>query len=259
MTVLDDIIFAKRQEVTALKTRLNVGNVKQMIKGLPATRDFFKALPRGKMSLIAEIKKASPSAGVIAARFEPTYLAQTYEGSGAAAISVLTDDKYFQGKLDYLKQAKDYTTIPVLRKDFIIDEAQVYESRIAGADAILLIASVLDDCQLNDYLKLARSLQMSCLLEVKDEAEAKRALATDARIIGVNNRDLATFKVEPRTAITLLARLPELKERTVVAESGLSTAEQVRELKAAGVSAILVGTSLMQSPDIGAKIRELLQ
>jgi indole-3-glycerol phosphate synthase len=258
MTVLDDIIFDKRQEVTALKARLNVKHIKQLVKGLPATRDFYKALPRGRMSLIAEIKKASPSAGLIAARFEPTFLAKTYEESGAAAISVLTDEKYFQGKLDYLKAAKDPTTIPVLRKDFIIDEAQIYESRIAGADAILLIASVLDDCQLNDYLKLARSLKMSCLVEIRDETEARRVLQTDARIIGINNRDLATFKVDFRTTKTLLSKLPALKERTVVSESGISTAEQVRELHEAGVSAILVGTSLMKSKDIGEKIRELM-
>jgi indole-3-glycerol phosphate synthase len=259
MTVLGEIIFDKRQEVTALKVRLNVKHIKQLLKELPATRDFFKALPRGRMSLIAEIKKASPSAGVIAERFEPTFLAKTYEESGAAAISVLTDGKYFQGKLEYLKEAKDPTTIPVLRKDFIIDEAQIYESRIAGADAILLIASILDDCQLKDYLALARSLKMGCLLEVRDEAEAKRALQTDARIIGINNRDLATFKVDCRTTRDLLSKLPELKQRTVVSESGIATAEQVKELKAAGVSAILVGTSLMKSQDIGAKIRELLQ
>ena len=258
MTILDDIVFDKRQEVTALKARLNLKHVEQMVKDLPPTRNFFKALPHGKMSLIAEIKKASPSAGVIAQRFEPTFLAKTYEESGAAAISVLTDGKYFQGKLDYLKEAKDPTTIPVLRKDFIIDEAQIYESRIAGADAILLIASVLDDCQLKDYLALARSLKLSCLLEVRDEAEAKRALQTDARIIGINNRDLATFKVDFRTTKNLLARLPELKKRVVVSESGIASAEQVKELHAAGVSAILVGTSLMKSPDVGAKIRELL-
>jgi len=258
MTVLDDIIFDKRQEVTALKARFNLKNVKQLVGGLPATRDFFRALPRGRMSLIAEIKHASPSAGVIADRFGPTYLAQTYELNGAAALSVLTDEKYFRGKLAYLKEAKDATTIPVLRKDFIIDESQIYESRIAGADAVLLIAAVLDDCQLQDYLALARSLKMSCLVEVRSEAEADRVLQTDARIIGINNRDLATFKVDCRTTLDLLAKLPALKERTVVSESGLATAGQVKELYAAGVSAILVGTSLMQSPDIGAKIREIM-
>jgi indole-3-glycerol phosphate synthase len=259
MTVLDDIIFDKRQEVAALKTRLNLDHVKQLAKDLPSTRDFFRALPRGRMSLIAELKQASPSAGVIAERFVPTFLAKTYEESGAAALSVLTDEKYFQGKLAYLKEAKDPTTIPVLRKDFIIDEAQIYESRIAGADAILLIAAVLGDGQLSDYLGLAHDLKMSCLVEVRDEAEAARVLQTDARIIGINNRDLKTFKVDFHTTKNLLSQLPALKERVIVSESGISNAEQVKELRVAGVSAILVGTSLMKSKDIGAKIRELLQ
>lgn len=258
MTVLDDIIFNKRQEVTALKARLNVEKVKAMVKQLPAPRNFLKALPHGRLSLIAEIKQASPSSGLIAGHFEPAYLAKTYEENGAAALSVLTDGKFFRGSLDDLKAAKDPTTIPVLRKDFIIDEAQIYESRIAGADAVLLIAAVLDDCQLNDYLKLARSLKMSCLVEVREAAEAERVLKTDAKIIGINNRDLATFKVDLQTTFDLLAKYPELKKRIVVSESGIAAAEQVRELKTAGVSAILVGTSLMKSPDIGAKVRELM-
>jgi indole-3-glycerol phosphate synthase len=258
MSVLDDIILDKRQEVAALKTRLNVKTIQQLVKELPATRDFYKALPRGKMSLLAEIKKASPSTGVIASHFEPTYLAQTYQESGAAAISVLTDEKYFQGKLAYLTEAKDPTTIPILRKDFIIDAAQIYESRIAGADAILLIAAVLDDGQLNEYLRLAHALKMCCLVEIRDEKDARRVLRTDARIVGINNRDLATFKVDLNTTKNLLSKLPALKERVVVSESGISTAAQVKELHAAGVSAILVGTSLMRSQDVGKKIRELM-
>jgi len=258
MTVLDDIIEDKRQEVTALKARFNLASVKQLVKQLPPTRDFLKALPRGRMSLIAEIKKASPSAGVLAGHFDPASLAKAYEESGAAALSVLTDEKYFQGKLEYLKAAKDPTTIPVLRKDFIIDETQIYESRINGADAILLIAAVLGPEQLKKYLDLAHSLKLACLVEVRDAAEAEAVLGTGARIIGINNRDLKTFQVACRTTLDLLGKLPELKQRIVVSESGIHSAEQVRQLKAAGVSAILVGTSLMTSPDIGAKIRELL-
>jgi len=258
MTVLDDIIEDKRQEVTALKARFNRTAVKKLVAQLPPTRDFLKALPRGRMSLIAEIKKASPSAGVLAARFEPASLAEAYEESGAAALSVLTDEKYFQGKLEYLKAAKDPTTIPVLRKDFIIDETQVYESRVNGADAILLIAAVLAPEQLNSYLQLAHSLELGCLVEIKNESEAEAVLRTDAKIVGINNRDLKTFKVDFQTTLNLMKKFPELKKRIVVSESGIGSAEQVRELKAAGVSAILVGTSLMQSPDIGAKIKDLL-
>lgn len=258
MTVLDDIIFDKRQEVTALKARFNPGRIKGLLKELPAPRDFLKALPRGRMSLIAEIKRASPSAGVLAPHFDPASLAKTYEESGAAALSVLTDEKYFSGKLEDLKAAKDPTTIPVLRKDFIIDEAQIYESRIGGADAILLIAAVLSPEQLKNYLELAHSLKLDCLVEIRDRAEAETVLKTEARIVGINNRDLRTFRVDCRTTLGLLGEFPELKRRVVVSESGLASAGQVRELRAAGVSAILVGTSLMTSPDIGAKIRELL-
>jgi indole-3-glycerol phosphate synthase len=250
MTVLDDIVFNKRQEVTALKVDF---------KEPPPTRNFLKALPKGEISLIAEIKKASPSAGIIAERFEPVTLAKTYEKSGAAAISVLTDEKFFQGKLDHLKAAKDSTTIPVLRKDFIIDEAQIYESRIAGADAILLIARILTDEQLNTFLALAHSLNLSCLVEVHDEKELERVLKTKAEIIGINNRDLDTFKVDLQTTFSLLDKYPELKKRIVVSESGIDSAEQVKQLKAKGVSAILVGTSLMKSRDIGAKIRGLME
>ncbi len=258
MTVLDDIIFDKRQEVTALKARFNLASVKQLVKQLPPPRDFLKAFPRGQMSLIAEIKKAAPSSGVLAQHFEPASLARAYEESGAAALSVLTDWKYFQGKLEYLKAAKDPTTIPVLRKDFIIDETQIYESRINGADAILLIAAVLTPDQLGSFLKLAHSLKLQCLVEIRDEAEAEAVLKTEARIVGINNRDLKTFQVDIRTTMDLLAKYPELKQRLVVSESGIHSAGQVRQLKAAGVSAILVGTSLMTSPDIGAKVRELL-
>lgn len=257
-TFLDEIVFNKRQEVTALKVRLNTQNIRKLLKGLPPPRDFAKALPKGKFSLIAEIKKASPSAGVIAEKFEPASLAKTYEASGAAAISVLTDEKFFQGRLAYLKTAKDSTTIPILRKDFIIDEAQIYESRLAGADAVLLIARLLADEQLNVFLELAHSLKLSCLVEVHNANELERALKTKARLIGINNRDLDTFKLDLKTTFKLIEKYPELKKRIVVSESGIESAKQVKQLRAAGVSAILVGTSLMKSRDIGAKIKELV-
>ena len=249
---LDEIIANKRREITNLK-------VCPDLEGLPRTRDFLQALTKGKLSLIAEIKKASPSAGVIAEKFEPIYLAKVYEESGAAAISVLTEEKFFQGKLEHLKQAKESTTIPVLRKDFIIDEKQIYESRVAGADAILLIVRILTDEHLNSFLKIAQALHMQCLVEVHSEKEAERALKSGAQVIGINNRDLDTFKVDFKNTLRIIERLPELKKRTIVSESGISSAEQVKELKAAGVSAILVGESLLKSRDIGAKIREMMQ
>ena len=167
--------------------------------------------------------------------------------------------KYFQGKLEDLKEAKDSTTIPVLRKDFIIDEAQIYESRVAGADAVLLIARVLSDEQLVKYLDLAHALGLGCLVEVHDAPELERVLKTKAKMIGINNRDLDTFKVDLQTTVKLMDNYPGLKEKIVVSESGIESAEQVKLLRAKGVSAILVGTSLMRSRDIGAKIRELLK
>jgi indole-3-glycerol phosphate synthase len=255
---LDDIIFNKRQEVTTLKVRLNIPKIKQIIKELPRPRNFLKALPKGKLSLIAEIKKASPSAGVIAQKFEPVYLAKVYEESGAAALSVLTDEKFFQGKLEHIKEAKESTTIPVLRKDFIIDESQIYESRVAGADAVLLIVRVLSDEQIEDYLNLAQSLKMKCLVEVHDERDLERALKAEAELIGINNRDLDTFQVDFNTTLDLMGKYPELKEKIVVSESGIQSADQVKALREKGVSAVLVGESLLRSPDIGAKVKELM-
>lgn len=253
--ILDDIIFNKRQEVTALKVHLNVEKVKKVIKELPRPRKFLSA---SRFSLIAEIKKASPSAGVIVERFNPTSLAKAYEEAGASALSVLTDEKFFQGKIEHLKEAKDSTTVPVLRKDFIIDESQIYESRVAGADAVLLIVRILTDEQLEGFADLARALKMRCLVEVHDENEAERALRAEAEIIGINNRDLDTFKVDPNTTPRLMEKFPELKERIVISESGIDSAAQVRALREKGVNGILVGESLLRSGDIGAKVRELL-
>ena len=256
---LDDIIFNKRQEVTALKVRLNIAKVKKLIKELPRPRDFRKIFAPGKLAVIAEIKKASPSAGVISDKFEPVYLGGLYEQSGAAAISVVTDEAFFLGRLDYIKEVKDSTTIPILRKDFIIDESQVYESRLAGADAVLLIARVLTDEQLEDFSALAGSLKMKCLVEVHNEPELERALKADAEIIGINNRDLETFRVDPGTTLRIMDKYPELKERPVVSESGIESAAQVRALREKGVAGILVGESLLRSADIAAKIKELME
>jgi len=255
--ILDDIVFNKRQEVTALKVRSDTEKLKREIKALPPTRNFLKAFPKGRLSLIAEIKKASPSAGMIVERFNPTYLAKAYEEGGAAALSVLTDEKYFQGKLEDIKKAKDSTTIPVLRKDFIIDQSQVYESRVGGADAILLIARILTEEELKNLYGLAKDLKLRCLVEVHNEEEVEKALRLGAEIIGINNRDLETFTVDFNTTLRLMDKYPELKNKTVVSESGIASADQVKALKEKGVSAILVGESLLRSKDIAAKIKEL--
>lgn len=253
--ILDDIIFNKRQEVTSLKVQLSGKDLRKLVKGLPKPRKFFK---KGKFSLIAEVKKASPSAGIIREDFDPIYLAKVYEESGASAVSVLTDEKFFQGKLDHLKAAKESTTIPILRKDFIIDEAQVYESRIAGADALLLIARVLNDPELDQLIKLAEELGMQALVEVHSAEEVARVLKTKAKIIGINNRDLDTFEVDLQTTVNLIKKFPKLKDRIVISESGILTCKHVETLKKAGVDGVLIGESLLRSKNIPAKIGELI-
>ena len=255
--ILDDIIFNKRQEVTVLKARLSGKDPGKLVKGLPKPRNFIKAFRKGKFSLIAEIKKASPSAGVIREDFDPITLAKVYEESGASALSVLTDEKFFQGKLPDLEFAKQSTTIPVLRKDFIIDEAQVYESRIAGADALLLIARILNDSELNKMIELTKELGMQALVEVHNAEEVERVLKAGAKIIGINNRDLDTFKVDPQNTVDLIKKFPKLRDRIIISESGIFTHEHVETLKKAGVDGVLIGESLLRSKNIPAKIREL--
>jgi indole-3-glycerol phosphate synthase len=256
--ILDEIIRNKRQEVSLLRMRFSGKNLDELIKALPKPRDFADAFKKGKFSLIAEIKKASPSAGLIRQDFEPITLAKTYEESGASAISVLTDQKYFQGKLEYLKAAKESTTIPILRKDFIIDEHQVYEARIAGADALLLIVRILDDEKLNGLLKLTEKLGMQALVETHNAEEVERALKTKAKIIGINNRDLDTLRIDLQTTIQLMEGFPQLKERVVISESGIVSNEDVEKLKAAGADGVLIGETLLKSKNIGEIIRELM-
>ena len=254
--ILDDIIFDKRQEVTALKIKLRHIDFKKLIKTTSPAKDFLSAVSR-PVSLIAEVKKASPSAGVISEDFDPVKTAKEYEKAGASAISVLTDQKYFQGSIEDLKKVVRAVCIPVLRKDFIIDEDQIYEARMSGADAILLIAAVLNDAQLLQFIKITRNLGMRAVIEVHDEEEMERALRTPARIIGINNRDLKTFEVDLQTTVRVAARVPQKRIVTLISESGIKTAADVLLVKEAGVSAILVGEELMRQKDIPGKIREL--
>jgi indole-3-glycerol phosphate synthase len=256
--LLAEIVANKHREVAALKAHFHVEKVAKACQALPAPRDFSRPFGRGKFALIAEIKQSSPSAGIIVNKFEPVFLAKQYEEAGAGALSVLTDAQYFGGKLNHLKEVKDPTTIPVLRKDFIIDAAQIYESRVAGADAILLIVRLLSDAQLAEYLDLARELQLSCLVEAHDEREVERALHSSAEIIGLNNRDLDTLQVDLQTSHRLLDKYPELKARIVISESGIKTGEEAASLREKGVSGLLVGESILRSGDIAAKIEELL-
>ena len=272
MTILDTIVEEKKREVARLAQRsLSVADLRAALEARGGRRDFAGALrkPRsGPVALIAEVKKASPSAGVIRPDFDPVRIAREYEAAGASCLSVLTDRKFFQGSLDYLKQIRAAVDLPLLRKDFIIDERQILEAIEWGADAILLIVAILSDAQLNRFHALATGAGLAALVEVHDEAELDRALNAGAELIGVNNRNLKTFKVDLATTERLAARLcssplithhaSRITPALLVAESGIHTRADIERLAKCGAQAILVGESLMKRADIGAKTRELL-
>ncbi|MBF0387652.1 MAG: indole-3-glycerol phosphate synthase TrpC [Candidatus Omnitrophica bacterium] len=218
---------------------------------------FKKAISRpGVINLIAEIKKASPSKGVIRPDFDPLGLAKAYQDSGAAAFSILTEEDYFLGKTAYLKQVSDEFQVPSLMKDFVIDELQLFDARFCGASAVLLIVAILDDDRLKAFIARAHELDLDCLVEVHDEPELARALAAGAEIIGVNNRDLRTFAVSLTVSERLIPMIP--KDRVIVAESGISTPEQVRRLKDLGANAVLIGETFMRERDIARKVKEVM-
>ena len=263
--ILDQIVAHKRLEVARLPVRrIAPGILREAVIRQGPRRDFMGALRHpmsGDVALIAEVKKASPSAGLICKDFDPVRIAQEYEASGASCLSVLTDEKYFQGSLEYLKQIRRSVKLPLLRKDFIIDERQILEAIEWGADAILLIVALLDDQQLVHFQSLATAAGLAVLVEVHDEAELDRAVAANARLVGVNNRDLKTFNVDLATTERLAAKLwstPSGKERFLVAESGIHTRADVNRLRHCGAGAILVGESLMRGGDIRCKAAELL-
>jgi indole-3-glycerol phosphate synthase len=264
--ILKQILADKRVEVEQRKKTVSVERLKEQVKNLPKCRNFHKAAaktnPRG-INVIAEVKKASPSAGLIREDFDSVAIAKIYESCGADAISVLTDEKYFQGRLEYLTQIKEAVSVPVLRKDFIIDEYQIYEARAAGADAILLIADAFEptDGKILDLMILAAELTLSTLLEVHSVESLMRARSligfpkAHYSIIGINNRDLETMKVDLNTTL----RLAELAGETggLVAESGIQIRQDVEKIQEAGATAVLVGEILCKSPDIRAKFKEL--
>jgi indole-3-glycerol phosphate synthase len=231
-----------------------------VISGLPATRGFAFALERtageSRTAIIAEVKKGSPSKGVIRADFDPLKIAATYAENGAACLSVLTESRFFLGELSYIPSIRRIVNIPLLRKDFIFDPYQIFEARVAGADAVLLIAAMLDISPMRDLLSQAGELGLDVLLEVHDEREMETALLTDCGLIGINNRNLRTFETSLSTTERLAKLVP--KDRLIVAESGINTREDVMRLSRAGARAFLIGESLMREPDIGAKLRELL-
>ncbi len=256
-TILDKIVADKQREVAAAKLRVPEEQLREALSAAPPVRDFFAALDgRGTIRLIAEVKKASPSKGVIRADFRPVEIARTYQRHGAACISVLTDGPYFQGSLDYLRQIRAAVELPVLRKDFIIDPYQVIEARAAGADAVLLIAECLDDRQLRLLHEAIVSLEMTPLVELYEPANLPRVLAAGARLIGINNRDLRTFEVDLEHTIRLRREIPPGKR--VVGESGIRNRADAELLQEAGVNAMLVGETLMARSDIGAAVDELL-
>ncbi len=256
-TVLDRLIANKREEVANVKKRLDLETLKSSIDAAPEVRDFLGAL-RGysEIRLIAEVKKASPSKGLIRPQFVPVDIARAYELGGAAAISVLTDEPFFQGRLDYLTQIRQSVSIPVLRKDFILDEYQIYEARVAGADAVLLIAECLPGDELERLYSIIGSLGMTALIELYEPANLDRVLATGTKLVGVNNRDLNTFAVDLEHVIRLRTKIPE--DITLVAESGIFTFTDSVKLHRAGINAMLVGESLMRQQDVRQAVVNLL-
>ena len=256
-TILDDIVETKRQEIASARLRLPIEELEAQALEAPPVRDFRGALVGpGPIQLIAEVKKASPSAQVIRADFDPIAIARTYQAHGAACLSVLTDVNYFQGHLSYLARIRASVAIPILRKDFLIDEYQVVEARMAGADAVLLIAEILDDEKLATLLRLARRWGMAALVEFHDPINLPRVLASGADLIGVNNRDLRRFTTDLDLTLRLRDQIPS--DVVLVSESGIRTRSDVDRLEAAGVSAILVGETLMRADDIGLAVERLL-
>jgi indole-3-glycerol phosphate synthase len=265
MTILDTIVEHKKQEVARLPaTAVTLEQLNAAIQTRGEVRDFARALTRpkhGSVALIAEVKKASPSAGVICPDFDPVRIACDYEAAGADCLSVLTDTQFFQGSLQFLKAIRAAVSLPLLRKDFIIDARQIEESIRWGADAILLIAAILTNEQLRQFHGLTREAGLSVLVEVHDEIELDRALAINAGLIGVNNRNLRDFTVDLATTERIAAklhRLPQAQGTLLVAESGIHTHHDIRRIAACGAQAVLVGESLMRHADIPAKVRELM-
>ena len=257
--ILNKIIAVKHEEIAAAQRRLPLSVIRADAESRVLTRDFEGALREkiaaGDPAVIAEVKKASPSKGVIRADFIPADIAQSYAEGGAACLSVLTDKQFFQGSVDYLKQARASVGLPVLRKDFIVDPYQVYESRAMGADCILLIAAALDDGQMAALEAIAFDLDMAVLVEVHDGAELQRALKLRTPLVGINNRNLRTFEVTLDTTLSLLADVPD--DRLLVTESGILVQEDVERMREAGVNAFLVGEAFMRAEEPGQALADL--
>ena len=257
--ILRKILHRKAEEVAERSRQVPLTDLSQRVQAAGQVRPFLEAIrarmDRGDAAVIAEVKKASPSKGVLREAFDPAEIAASYETGGATCLSVLTDRDFFQGKDEYLQSARSACALPVLRKDFTIDEYQVYEARAMGADCVLLIVAALGDAQLRELAGLAAHLDMDALVEVHDEDELDRALELDVPMVGINNRNLHTFETHLDTTLELLTRVPE--SRIVVTESGIHTPEHVAMMREHGVHAFLVGEAFMKAPDPGAKLRAL--
>lgn len=254
--ILDKIYSHKLKEVEEAKKLVSIESLKERCKGSPQTGKFGRAIRRDDgIKFIAEVKKASPSAGIIREDFNHVNIAMKYEAGGASAISVLTDKEFFMGNIRYLSEIKELVNVPVLRKDFVIDPYQIYEARAAGADSILLIARILTKEQIDTFLALAHELEMECLVEVHDKDELEKVMETEAAIIGINNRNLDTLETNLETTFQLYTLIPEGK--IIVSESGIKTRADILKLEEAGIDAILIGETLMRSKDIFLKTKEL--
>jgi len=257
MKILDDIIDYKKLELIHRKEQLPISKIRSDIEKMPAPRDFKSAISKpNRINLIAEIKKASPSAGEIVENFNVEEIAKQYEEAKADAISVLTETKYFQGDIFHIDLVRQVSELPVLRKDFIVDEYQIFESRYFGADAVLLIAAVLDIEKAKKFLKIVNELNLSAIVEVHSDDELKTVLETDAEIIGINNRNLSNLTVDINTTLKLKEKIPG--DKIIISESGIKTKQDIKKLKSVGINAVLIGEHFMRSQDIKKSVAELL-
>ena len=257
MVSLKEILRTTRKEIEKRKLNLPLEKLKARFKNPPPIRSLQKALVNSKgIALIGEVKKASPSAGLIRKEFFPENLAQCYEKNGAVAISVLTEEKFFKGNLSYLSKIREKVNVPILRKDFILDEYQIWESRCFGADVILLIVSILNNEEIKRFSRISQALQMEILLEIHSQEEWRRISGLPGKLIGINNRDLKNLEIDLHTTFKLVPLIP--KDRIIISESGIKNREDVLDLEKAGIKGILVGETIMKSDDIAKKIRGLL-
>jgi indole-3-glycerol phosphate synthase len=260
--ILDKIILSKKEGIKRNKEVIPLEEIQRLIPNLPPTKDFKAAISQARnrrafqIKIIAEIKKASPSRGVIREDFDPVEIAKIYERNGASAISVLTEERYFLGSLDYLKAVRGITRLPLLCKDFIIDPYQIYQAKFYGADAVLLITSILESSKLKEFIKIAKGLSLAPLVEVHTINELKKALKTEPEIIGINNRNLKTFMTDIQTTFKLLPFIPQ--DTIVISESGFNNRKDLTRFKGKRIHAFLIGEALIREKDIAKKLRELL-